>query len=258
MELACLPSRQQIVVQRLGASAPLRWLKLGWRDLRRAPADAMLYGAAFVLMAYLLVFFLADAPQLAVALCFAFVLIGPFLAIGLYDIARQLEAFNGGRVMLAHSALAWRVNGGAIALYGVLLGLLVCGWVAASLLLFALFYQGQAPSLGALLTGMLGSENWLFLGLWAGLALLFAVLAFALSVCTPPILLDKEIDAMTAMQASLLVVGRNGVTMTVWAAMILTLTALGFASQFVGLLLVTPLLGLASWHAYRALISYQC
>jgi uncharacterized membrane protein len=71
-------------------------------------------------------------------------------------------------------------------------------------------------------------------------------------------LLDKEVDAITAMQASLTVVGRNGVTMLVWAVMILLLLAVGLASQFVGLLLVAPWLGLSSWHAYRALIAYEC
>jgi uncharacterized membrane protein len=89
-------------------------------------------------------------------------------------------------------------------------------------------------------------------------SLLFVLLLLALSICTCAMLLDKEIDAVTAMQASLQVVARNGVTMAVWAAMIVALVAIGLASQFVGLLLVAPLLGLSSWHAYRALISYEC
>jgi uncharacterized membrane protein len=258
MTLLCLATQQHIVVQRQGLDAPLRWLKLGWRDLQRTPADALLYGAGYVLMAYGLGYLLQYFPELALALVAACWVLGPFLAAGLYDIARQQQAFNGGRVMLLHSALAWRANPGALALYGVVMALLSCAWAASSLLLFALFDQGRLPRLDALLPGLLHGENLALLLSWAAVSLLFVLLLLALSICTCAMLLDKEIDAVTAMQASLQVVARNGVTMAVWAAMIVALVAIGLASQFVGLLLVAPLLGLSSWHAYRALISYEC
>lgn len=258
MTLLCLATQQHIVVQRLGWLAPWHWLKLGWRDLQRTPADALLYGALYVLMANGLAYLLQYFPQMALALAWVCWLLGPFLAAGLYDIARQQQAFNGGRVMLLHSALAWRANPGALALYGCVMALLSCAWVAGSVLLFALFDQGRLPRLDALLPGLLHGDNLLLLSSWVLMTLLFVLLLLALSICTCAMLLDKEIDVVTAMQASLQVVGRNGVTMVVWAVMIVALVAIGLASQFVGLLLVAPLLGLSSWHAYRALISYQC
>ncbi|MDC7717384.1 DUF2189 domain-containing protein [Vogesella sp. DC21W] len=258
MTLLCLATQQHIVVQRQGLAAPFRWLKLGWRDLQRTPADALLYGAVYVLMAYGLAYLLQYFPELALALGCACWLLGPFLAAGLYDIARQQQAFNGGRVMLLHSALAWRANPGALALYGCVMALLSCAWGACSMLLFALFDQGRLPRLDALLPGLLQGDNLLLSLSWVGMSLLFVLLVLSLSICTCAMLLDKEIDVITAMQASLQVVGRNGVTMVVWAAMIVALVAIGLASQFVGLLLVAPLLGLSSWHAYRALISYEC
>jgi uncharacterized membrane protein len=225
----------------------------------------LLYGAGYVLMAYALAYLLQYFPGLALALAAACWMLGPFLAAGLYDIARQQQAFNGGRVMLLHSALAWRANPGALALYGCVMALLSCAWAGSSLLLFALFDQGRLPRLEALLPrleallpGLLHGDNLALLLSWAAVSLLFVLLLLALSICTCAMLLDKEIDAVTAMQASLQVVARNGVTMAVWAAMIVALVAIGLASQFVGLLLVAPLLGLSSWHAYRALISYEC
>jgi len=240
MELSCLASRQHIVIQRVPHRAPLQWLKLGWRDLQRTANDALLYGAGFVLLAYGLAFLLQAAPELAMLEGAASLLLLPFLASGLYDIARQQQAFNGGRVMLQHSALAWRANAGGLALFGMVLALLLCLWVAASLMLLALFYQGSLPAADALLAQLLQQDNLAFLLAWAALTLLFLLLGLALSICSAAMLLDKEVDAITAMQASLTVVGRNGVTMLVWAVMILLLLAVGLASQFVGLLLVAP------------------
>lgn len=258
MELSCLASRQHIVVQKLDPRAPLHWLRQGWRDLQRTANDALLYGAGFVLLAYCLAYLLQAAPELAILEGMASLVLIPFLAAGLYDIARQQQAFNGGRVMLQHSALAWRANAGGLALFGMALALLLCLWLASSLMLLALFYQGSLPDADALLARLLQRDNQLFLLAWAGLTLGFLLLGLALSICSAAMLLDKEVDAITAMQASLAVVGRNGVTMLVWAVMILVLLAVGVASQFVGLLLVAPWLGLSSWHAYRALIAYEC
>jgi len=223
MELSCLASRQHIVIQRVPHRAPLQWLKLGWRDLQRTANDALLYGAGFVLLAYGLAFLLQAAPELAMLEGAASLLLLPFLASGLYDIARQQQAFNGGRVMLQHSALAWRANAGGLALFGMVLALLLCLWVAASLMLLALFYQGSLPAADALLAQLLQQDNLAFLLAWAALTLLFLLLGLALSICSAAMLLDKEVDAITAMQASLTVVGRNGVTMLVWAVMILLL-----------------------------------
>ncbi|MEF2276582.1 hypothetical protein, partial [Pseudomonas aeruginosa] len=85
----------------------------------------------------------------------------------------------------------------------------------------------------------------------------FAVAVFALSVCAIPMMLDKDVDTITAMVMSVQAVYHNLLTMLVWAAMIVVLTAIGFATQFIGLLLIMPLIGLSSWHAYRALINFE-
>jgi len=164
MDIAHLPSQEHIVVKHVAISEPLQWLKLGWQDLQRAPADAMFYGAAFVLMGYLLNTYFNYAPEYMITLAALFLLAGPFMAIGLYDIARQLEAFNGGRIRLAHSMAAWRVNLPGFTLYAALLAVMVFGWFRVSLLMFALFYEGSVPTLEALLANAFTQEN---IGSWS-------------------------------------------------------------------------------------------
>lgn len=257
MDITHLPSHEHVVVRHVTPDQPLQWLRLGWQDLRRAPADSLFYGAVFVVMGFLLNMYFDFAPQHVITLATLFLLGGPFLAIGLYDIARQLEAPAGGRVTLMHSMTAWRVNMPGFTLFAALLAVLVFGWFRVSLLMFALFFQGSVPSLEQLVVSAFTAENLPFLIAYFGTGFFFAVAVFALSVCAIPMMLDKEVDTVTAMVMSVQAVYRNLLTMLVWAAMIVVLTAIGFATQFIGLLIIMPLIGLSSWHAYRALINFE-
>lgn len=259
MDITHGTSREHPVVHHVSVTQPLFWLRQGLNDLRKAPADAMFYGAAFVLMGYLLISYFDSAPQFVLTLSTLFLLGGPFLAIGLVDLARQHEAVRAPqRVSLWHSMTAWKANLPGFTLFAALLAVLVFGWFRISLLLFALFYDTAAlPSLDELLANALLPENMTFLLAYFGVGFLFAATVFALSVVAIPMLLDKEVDTVTAMVNSLQAVYKNLLTMTVWAVMIVALTAVGFATYFIGLIVIMPLLGLASWHAYRAMISYE-
>ena len=255
MDITHLPAHEQVQIQHVAVSAPWQWLRLGWQDLWRSPADSIFYGAAFVAMGYLLNAYFSYAPQFVITLAALFLLAGPFLAIGLYDIARQLE--QGGRVRLLHSMTAWRVNMPGFTLFAALLAVLVFGWFRVSLLLFALFFEGNIPALDQLASMAFSADNLPFLLIYFGSGLMFAVAVFTLSCCAIPMMLHKEVDTITAMVNSVQAVYHNLLTMAVWAAMIVILTAIGFATQFIGLLLVMPLIGLSSWHAYRALIHFE-
>ncbi|TIC84667.1 DUF2189 domain-containing protein [Crenobacter intestini] len=257
MDTVHLPSHDHPVVRHVSPADTLAWLKAGWRDLKKAPADAGFYGAAFVLMGFFLVFFFEEAPQVVITLMALFLLVGPFLAIGLYDIARQIEIFHGNRVNLAQSLVAWRANIPSFTLYAALLAVLVFGWFRVSLLIFALFYETSAPTLSMLVSEAFSPEHLAFLIAYFGVGLLFALLVFAVSAVSIPMMLDKEIDAISAMVFSVQAVYKNLMTMLCWAAIIVALTAVGFASYFVGLLVVVPLIGLSTWHAYRAMITYE-
>lgn len=259
MDITHGTSREHPVVHHVSITQPLLWLRQGLTDLRKAPADAMFYGAAFVLMGYLLISYFDSAPQFVLTLSTLFLLGGPFLAIGLYDLARQHEGVHPPqRVSLWHSMTAWKANLPGFTLFAALLAVLVFGWFRMSLLLFALFFDTAAlPSLDSLLVNALLPENMTFLLAYFGVGFLFAAAVFSLSVVAIPMMLDKDVDTVTAMINSVQAVYKNLLTMTVWAVMIVALTAVGFATYFIGLIVIMPVLGLASWHAYRAMISYE-
>ncbi|OWY37569.1 hypothetical protein CEK28_16195 [Xenophilus sp. AP218F] len=248
------------VARQVAISRPLEWLRLGFRDFHKAPTDCLLYGCAFVLMGCLLDAYLELAPELELSFATLFLLAGPFLAIGLYDVSRQMEAFDGrGRVKLGHALIAWRRNLSSFSLFSVILAFLTAAWFLCSLLLFALFYDGSAaPTPSELLAGGLRGEHLDFLLCYLAALLLFALLVFAISVVSIPLLLDEpDVDAMTAILASVQVVRRNLLTMAAWAAIIAAMTAIGFATYFLGLIIIMPVLALSSWHAYRDLITFE-
>jgi uncharacterized membrane protein len=251
---------EHIVIRRVTPKRIHYCLARAIEDLRRAPADALFYGALFVAMGYALVYYVATAPAYVLALSTLFLLVGPFLAIGIYDLARQREGVKRHeRVSLLHSLLAWRSNTQGLTLYAVLLALVAFGWFRVSLLVFALFFDyATLPSLSDILThNLLESQNILFLLVYLACGFMFALATFVASVVAVPMMLDKDVDAVTAMIASFLVVQKNVVTMGYWAATIVLLIGLGLASYFVGLLIVMPLIGLASWHVYRDTICYE-
>ena len=259
MDITHGSSREHPVIHHVSVSQPFAWLRLGMQDLLKSPADAMFYGVAFVLMGYLLISYFNSAPQFVLTLVTLFLLAGPFLAIGLYDLARQHEALRGKqRVSLLHSMSAWKANLPGFTLFAALLAVMVFGWFRVSLLMFAMFFDTAAlPSLDAIMLNAFSPDNMTFLLAYFGVGFLFAVAVFSLSVIAIPMLLDKEVDTVTAMVNSVQAVYKNLLTMAVWAAMIVILTAVGFATFFIGLIVIMPVLGLASWHAYRAMITYE-
>lgn len=239
-------------IREVSAGAPFRWLRKGWADFRAAPFPSLFYGAGFAAMGLLINVVFANAYQYTFALGIGFMLLAPFLTIGLYDIARRRE--SGERVALVPTLSAWRNNVGAIGVYAVVLTVIMLVWGRASLVTFALFYTHEMPSLQGFLSQVISLDNLEFLVAYAIVAGLFATLVFATSVVSIPMLLGRRADAITAVIASLICFGRNLPAMLVWALLIVGLTALGFATWFVGLAVAIPLLGLATWHAYRELV----
>lgn len=233
--------------------APFAWLAAGWRDFRAAPAASLFYGFAFVVMGFLLNVLFASSPHITLALGTGFTLIGPFLAIGLYDLSRQRERRATPR--LDPSLTAWRSNLGSISFYAVILLLLFAGWGRVSVVLVALFFEGSMPSVATFLQHIVFSgENLEFLAIYVGVGAAFALLVFALSVVSIPLMMDRGTDTITAMIASFLALTRSFPAMIVWAALIAGLIFAGLASFYLGLAITGPLVGHATWHAYRAVV----
>lgn len=234
-------------------SRPLDWLRRGWADLGRAKAPSLLFGAWTAAFGFALVVVAWRFAHLAPALLGGFLLVAPFVAIVFYALSRQIE--QGEPVDGALAVFAWRRNTQSIALWGLVLVLALILWERVAAIVFALLYHGPAGDLGAFYAGALSAGGGLpLLVAFFGLGALFALAVFASGIVTAPMLLDRGVDVVTAALTSLLCCLRNPAAALFWAVLIALLTAVGFATLMLGMLVVFPLLGHASWHAYRDLV----
>lgn len=230
--------------------APWRWLVLGFADMRAAPAASLFYGVVFALMGAALMLAVGSAA-VELALVTGFLLVAPFLSVGVYDLSRRRQ--QGEQPMLAPTLTAWKANAPALGFYALILALLLAVWIRVSVVVVALFFSSGAPLEHGVLAELASSlDGWIFMGAYAAAGAAFALLVFATSVVSIPMLLDRaEMDTITAMIASYTVLRRNFATMLLWAAIIVGLMAVGFFTYFIGLVVVAPLIGHATWHAYR-------
>lgn len=232
-------------------TAPLHWLRLGLRDFARAPGIGLFYGACFMVMGWALLQVYAHAPAYMLALSAGFLLMGPFLCLGLYRTSQRLEA--GDKPDFGDSLLAWDTRTAQLGIFGFVLLVLEMLWGRATLVVFAVSFDGMPDFKGSLLA-LLDPENIGFIVAWAAVGAVFAGLIYAISVVAMPMILHRQTDAITAGLTSLrLVLGQPGV-MLLWAALIAGLVGLALLPWFAGLLVVGPVVGHASWHAYRAAV----
>ncbi len=241
------------LVRRVPDDRPWYWLILGWRDITRAPMVSLAYGAGLVGFSFLLMFGLSrfDMLYLFLPMAGGFFLIAPLAAVGLYETSRRLS--SGLPVDLATALTEWR-RPMQVAMFGLVLLLLHFAWVRVALLWFALYFNGITPPLDALPFHLLEPANLPFLVVGCLLGGVFALLAFAVSAVSLPMLLDRDVDPITAIVTSMLAVRRNPKAMLLWAGLIVMFTAVGIATFFVGLGLLFPLVAHATWHAYKDLV----
>lgn len=231
---------------------PFRWLSLGARDFMRAPAIGLFFGACFVAMGWALLTMFRNAPAYVLGLSAGFLLVGPFVCMGLYYASDKLE--RGEQPHLIEAALVWRHKLDTMAIFGIVLLVLEMLWARASLVVFALSFEGPMPDFAGTLIGLLDPRNIDFIISWMVLCSVFGAIIFSVSVVSIPMILDCRTDAITAGLTSIrLLLTQTGV-MVVWALIIAVLVALAMLPGFAGLLVVGPILGHASWHAYRAAV----
>jgi uncharacterized membrane protein len=240
-------------IREVDAMAPLRWMRQGIGDFKACPLPSLFYGFCFAAMGLIVTAVFEHAYEYTAALTSGFLLLGPFLAMGLYEISRRHE--QGRQCALTPTLTVWTRNAGNIGIFAVVLGIVFLVWARASLVVFALFYTNEMPNLSGFLTEVLAMENIEFLLVYFGVGLLFATIVFAASVISVPLMLDRDQDAISSMLASVGALARNPAAMAIWAALIVTLTLLGFASFHLGLVVLMPIVGHATWHAYRDLVA---
>lgn len=225
----------------LDLGAPRRWLAAGWRDLRAAPGLSLLFGGTIAIASLLLSLLAWQLGRFALlaALLSGFVFVAPLLAVGLYCVSRERAA---GRIprLAASFVLARRVVGqaGVFALVQLVILLL---WSRAGMMV-NVFVPVDPGDLGGLVE---------YLAIGSAVGSIFAVLTFATAAFSLPMIADRDVDMVTACVSSVHAVSRNKGPMLVWGASIALLTAAGFATAFVGLVVVMPWLAYATWHAYR-------
>jgi uncharacterized membrane protein len=240
-------------IRKVDNGRPLIWLQRGWADFRKALAASLIYGAWAAAFGFALLMVAWRSTYLVPALVGGFLLVAPFVAIVFYALSRQIE--QGRPVDGAEAVFAWRRNAGSIALWGLALTLALILWERVAAILFALSYGGEVRNLETLLAEVLLSGRYILLVLvYFAVGGLFALIVFAFGVVTAPMLLDRDVDVVTAALTSLRACLANPGAALVWAALIAVLTAIGFATLMIGMVIIFPLLGHASWHAYRDLV----
>jgi len=171
---------------------------------------------------------------------------------GLYALSRRRAA--GETVALAPTLDAWRPNVGAIGVFSLVLTIILLVWARASLVVFALFYTTEIPTVDRFVEQVVSFANLEFLIAYCCVGSFFALLVFALSVVSVPMMLDRHVDGVIAALTSVKAFGANVPAMLVWGLVITAVIGAGFALWFVGLVIAVPVIGHATWHAYRALV----
>lgn len=239
----------------LPAGAAFGWLARGWRDLWRFPLPSLAYGLMVFVVSLAVIwglfFFRLDYilfPALA-----GFMVVGPLVAIGLYGKSRDIE--QGRRPGLASMILVRAESGAQVWFTGAILSLLMLVWMRAAVIIYALFFGLRPfPGLGDVVSMLLTTpEGWGMLAVGTAAGGLFAAFSFAISTFAIPMLLAERTDAFTAMGTSISLVWNNLTVMLAWGAIVLALFVLSLATGLVGLIVIFPLLGHATWHSYRAI-----
>ncbi|MBU3740129.1 MAG: DUF2189 domain-containing protein, partial [Rhodoferax sp.] len=232
-----------------GLTAPLRWLQLGWRDAMSAKGIGLVYGLCFWGMAAVLGLVFRNRPEYTMSIASGCLLLGPFLAMGLYEVSRRREL--GHPPDLAVSLTCWDRHLGSMGLLVLVLIVLELLWGRASLVVFAVFFSTGMPSTAGVLQAVFNPDNLEFLVVYLAVGGLFAGLVYSVGVVAIPTILDRDTDAITAAITSLQVVFSIAAVMLLWGVLIALLVTLALLPWGLGLLLVGPWLGHASWHAYR-------
>jgi uncharacterized membrane protein len=247
-----IPGLTPATVRSVPVSAPFRWLALGWRDVTRAPGASLFHGLLVALGGLAILAVTARFWYLLPGAVSGFLLVGPILATGLYELSRRLE--RGERATLVEAADAWRRGTRPLVWLGLILVLAGTLWVLVSAVLFALFVKAPITGIESVLRHVILSEGSNLFPVWITLGGIGAALVFAVTVVSAPLLLDRDVDMLSALVTSVRAVGQNPLAMALWATLIMIATGLSVATLMLGFVIAIPVIGHATWHAYRDVV----
>jgi len=240
----------------VGLGDPFTWLVAGWRDLSAAPGISLFYGICFWLMAVSLGAIFRGAPEYAMSFVSGCFLVGPFLALGLYEVSRRRE--QGLPQDLADTLTCWGGHLGSMGLLVLVMLLLELLWGRASLVVFAVFFDTGMPTTASVLQAVFNPHNWAFVAVYAVVGSFFAGLVYGTCVVSLPMILDQDTDAISAAIASLQAVTERTGPMLLWGALVVGIVLAALAVPWTaGIVLAGPWLGHATWHAYRGCFDWQ-
>lgn len=241
---------------------PMHWLALGFKDLAQSPLLSMMHGLVLALLGGLITWVAHDRFWLLAGSVSGFMVVAPVLATSLYAMSRAME--RGEMVdfhLLINTWTQWQMrlrhepdSYWSLIRFGLLLGLAATGWVITSAALITLLAPVPIHTpIDFIRHVVLAKEGHLF-EMWMGLGAMMALPIFASSVISMPLLLDRRVTVMQAVLTSWKAVLTHPFQMTFWAFLIVGFSLLGICSLFLGLILVVPVLGHGSWHAYRHMV----
>ena len=229
----------------LDMQAPARWLRLGWADIKTAPKQSLSYGLIIVVLSYCVSFMVWSYGGLGLltSLLSGFVFLGPVLAIGLYSISCQIQAGLSPR--LGYCLREGKRHLSNELVFAVILAVIFLVWARAASLVH-IFYPETS------------NADWtqfvIFLTVGTLVGAIFSAVIFCFSAFSLPMIMDKKVDVVTAVITSINAVLRNKAVLLLWACIIVLIVAIGFATAFIGFIVLMPLVGHATWHAYQETI----
>lgn len=250
-------------VKTIALTQPLAWLARGWQDLWRCGWVSLLHGLVMALGGALMLWVARDQFWFLAGAFSGFLLVAPILATGLYALSCALERHESPRLAIVlrtwlnwHNGRMepWGTTHRRLAQFGLLLAAAGTAWVLVSAALITLLAAGPIDTPRAFIAQVVLAPKGYLFELWLALGGVLVAPIFASTVVTIPFLLDRQVSVPMAVATSWQVVLANPIALAFWGALIMLLTLLGFATALLGLVLVVPLLGHASWHAYRDLL----
>jgi uncharacterized membrane protein len=242
-----------VTIRRVPATRAVVWLQLGWDDFRHIKAASLAHGALITALGAILLMLGSSHPYLVAAAISGYLLVGPIMTTGLCELSRRRAAQE--PTGFDESLHGMTRNPEGLLYFGLVLAIVAAAWFVLSGVVLQSMLHTSGPSLSDALWGSfsdVASRSQMLAYIGSGAVL--AAVVFTLSVVTVPLIIDRHASALDAMWISVQTTFWNLPAMIVWAALIVVLTVIGFAPFLFGMIIVAPILGHATWHAYKDLI----